>query len=214
MKDKNLRDFIAQSRELLDGLEALLSSSNEELEKLPYPKMVSIPNRSYSMGKYPVTNEEYLYYLTETGGSHPSWEKEPFPRSDCPVTDISFHEAEDYCAWLSERTGDHYRLPTEDEWEYCCADHKEGTLEVSVFNKKQVAPAGTKSPNSFGLYDMLGNVWEWTQSLYAENTEGRVLRGGSFVDPPFFLRSAFRDSYGPDDRVDNLGLRCVRSRVR
>ena len=85
---------------------------------------------------------------------------------------------------------------------------------------------GQKAPNPLGLYDMHGNVWEWTRDWYGDYpaatdvpliepdgaTSGnlRVLRGGSFVDSPENLRSAFRDFGGPGLRLANFGFRCVR----
>ena len=97
----------------------------------------------------------------------------------------------------------------------------------------EVQPVGKKRPNGLCLADMHGNVWEWTQDCFREDVyasrigppvldplldpkdcKNRVVRGGSFAGPPFFLRSAARGFGTPDDRLDLLGLRCVRSRVR
>jgi len=91
-------------------------------------------------------------------------------------------------------------------------------------------PVGEKAPNPWGLHDMAGLVWKWCWDRYAPYAESgaapledpagaeagvsRVVRGGSFVFPPVILRSADRFAFRPDDRLGNLGLRCVRARVR
>jgi formylglycine-generating enzyme required for sulfatase activity len=145
--------------------------------------------------------------------------------------------------WHWERTADGYRLPTEAEWEYACragsqtrwfwGDDPEGADAHAWFSGTSVGqlhPVGAKDPNAWGLHDMAGLVWEWCWDRYGsypdqggtklQDPEGpsegdrRVVRGGSFFFPPFFLRSAYRGFFRPDDRGFYLGLRCVRSRVR
>jgi len=145
--------------------------------------------------------------------------------------------------WRWDRAADGYRLPTEAEWEYACragtqttwfwGDDPEGADTHAWYrwnSGSEIKPVGGKAPNPWGLQDMAGLVYEWcwdrfgaypqkTQSLLQDPTgpsEGdtRVVRGGSFVNPPAFLRSADRLVVVPEFRVFRLGLRCVRSRAR
>lgn len=140
--------------------------------------------------------------------------------------------------WILLSTSTGYRLPTEAEWEYACragttAPFSFGSDPVMLtsygwFNKsanRTARPVGTKTANSFGLFDMHGNVQEWCQDWFAPdfyansgvqdplgpaNGTNRVCRGGSFVSGPALCRSACRSSFQPLNRTNNLGFRCVR----
>ena len=127
-------------------------------------------------------------------------------RDDDPVVQVSYHDAVEFCRWLSDREGKDYRLPTEAEWEYACRAGGKGRwcsgddvagiedFAWTELNSGLVAhPVGRKEPNAFGLHDMHGNAWEWTQDLFAPYGEEpaagprdavatveRVVRGGSF----------------------------------
>lgn len=145
-----------------------------------------------------------------------------------PVVNVSPYSAITFCKWLSAITGEFYRLPTEAEWEYACragsdaayyfGDQTDMLADHAVYfdnSNGQYAKVGSKKPNQLGLYDMLGNVSEWTLDLYAENyysnyTEKeadnpwnipyvihpRVYRGGSWDDDPQGLRCATRYKSG------------------
>jgi formylglycine-generating enzyme required for sulfatase activity len=138
--------------------------------------------------------------------------------------------------WVCDWRADGYRLPTEAEWEYACragtttryafGDDPEQLGNYAWFAENSSGPqaVGQKSPNRWGLYDMHGNVWEWCWDWYNErylpgevvNPVGpdsgsyRVVRGGSFFFPPGYLRSAFRVTVRPEDRLEGFGFRCVR----
>jgi formylglycine-generating enzyme required for sulfatase activity len=141
-----------------------------------------------------------------------------------------------FCSWRA----DGYRLPTEAEWEYACragtktrysfGDDPDRLDRYAWFNEgffETAHEVAQKLPNPWGLYDMHGNVWEWCWDWigsYSDkaatdphgptkpdsNQPDRVVRGGSFDDPPVDLRSAFRDGGHPEGRYGFHGFRCVR----
>ena len=157
-----------------------------------------------------------------------------------PVVHISWYDAMEYCNWRSKQEGfkpvytisgtqvsmdknaDGYRLPAEAEWEYACragttTPYNTGGNTISpvvanyraAYNFKPV-PVKSYSPNRWGLYDMHGNVYEWTQDFY-ENTTEVSIRGGSWWNSDRAVRSAFRDSVEQDATFVVLGFRLVRS---
>jgi len=164
------------------------------------------------------------------------WWNLPFTQSDDePVTCVSWYDAMEFCKWLSDKTGMQIRLPSEAEWEYAC---RAGTTGQFAGDVDQMAwhransglrthPVGQKKPNARGLYDMHGNVWEWCLDMWHQGYEGApndgsawteadtfepVMRGGSFVNPPWWLRSANHMRNNPGNRFSyNQGLRLVRA---
>ncbi len=145
-----------------------------------------------------------------------------FGKGRSPAIDVTWHGAMAYCAWLSEQTGKRYRLPTEAEWEYAARAGASGAapddLDAVAWHRDnsdfRPQPVATKQPNAFGLYDMLGNVAEWTIEAYSTERYTvlagmdqpvrrpvvlpgperypHVTRGGSFEDRPAHLRFANR----------------------
>jgi thiamine biosynthesis lipoprotein len=151
-----------------------------------------------------------------------------------PVVLLSWKDAQAFCQWLSKKTGLNYRLPTEAEWEYACRagsnDERYGDLDSIAWYEYNADghthPVGGKQPNSFGLYDMLGNVWEWCQDRYDKNyykvspgtdptgpaTGGhRISRGGSWCSKPPRVRTPFRRHDPYFYRFYRLGFRLARS---
>jgi len=156
-----------------------------------------------------------------------------------PIVGVSWHDAVAYAEWLSQQTGKQYRLPTEAEWEYSAragtktkywwgneiGSNKANCSYSSCKDRfKYTAPVGSFAPNPFKLYDMLGNLWEWTCSQYENKYSGQErlcakkfnknnrlsLRGGSWDDGATRMRSAFRDGRWPTFRNVNVGLRLAR----
>jgi formylglycine-generating enzyme required for sulfatase activity len=166
------------------------------------------------------------------------WSNPGYPLSDnLPVTMVSYNDAVAFCQWLSERDQKTYRLPTEAEWEYCC---RAGTTEVYSFPIAKIneyvwslnaagrnvfpRPVGTRKANTWGIYDMEGNVREWCLDWYSETAyqadaarfpagpetgEKRAVRGGSFMDRERFFRSSHRGYWPPETVVGNQGFRVV-----
>ena len=148
------------------------------------------------------------------------WRFSGYVQTDAePVTHIGWYDAVAFCQWLSEKTGRDVRLPTEAEWEYACRAGTTGDYAGTLGEMgwcqwtpdtiTRTHPVARKKPNPWGLYDMHGNVWEWVQdvwhagiedaptdgSAWLESTERHnhgVTRGGSFLNPPWLLRSYIR----------------------
>jgi len=119
-------------------------------------------------------HHEVLSYVKETN-------------SDLPVTNVNWFDAQDYVRWLSTQTGHTYRLLTEAEWEYACRagsvteyywgdeiGHNNCNCQdsESEWSCKSASPVGSFKPNAFGLYDMLGNAWEWVEDHGMKITKG------------------------------------------
>ncbi|MGW9409587.1 formylglycine-generating enzyme family protein [Streptomyces diastaticus] len=190
---------------------------------------------AFELGAYPVTRERYAAVT----GQEPAGPGGP----GTPVTEVSWPDALRHCNLLSQALGlrpcyllgddpdardirwdreaDGFRLPTEAEWEYACRagspDVRYGPLDEVAHHRGNSGgrphPAGTRRPNAFGLYDMLGNVWEWCWDLYDPEVYGpyRVFRGGGWQDEPRGVRAACRRKSHPTLRIDDLGFRLARS---
>jgi formylglycine-generating enzyme required for sulfatase activity/uncharacterized caspase-like protein len=208
----------------------------------------SVTVKSFLMGKYPITQAQWTV-VASLPKVHQDLELDPshFKGTDRPVEQVSWHDAVEFCARLSKKTGHEYRLPTEAEWEYACRAatitpfHFGETITPKLSNydcnykyrsspkgtyRKQTSPVGYfPFANTFGLFDMHGNVWEWCLDQWHQNyddapTNGiawltdsknnlRVLRGGSWYNDPRDCRSAFRFNWDSEDRLNRIGFRVV-----
>ncbi len=144
-----------------------------------------------------------------------------------PVIDIAWHDAREYAAWLSRKTGKSYRLLTEAEWEYAARagtdarywwgnDTRPGAANCndcgSRWDGRRPAPVGSFTPNPFGLFDMHGNVWEWVEDCSYDCTarEGPIVRGGAWQGTAHSIRSAARSSVNGNYRDHRIGFRIAR----
>ena len=238
------------------------------------PHTVGI-RRAIGVGKYEVTKGQYARFVQDSGHAPDSgcfvwngsrylqdasrdWRNPGFAQQDNePVVCVNWNDAKAYSEWLTKRTGEGYRLPTEEEWEYAARAGSQGSrpwgdkpqracryANVADASAKRgvagtvkwkfhecddrhahTAPVGSYPPNAFGLYDMLGNAWEWTEDCWSDENGGvtfddpdwlnnvcsqRVLRGGGWVDSPAFVSYDFRFFIGSRDRDYYAGFRVVR----
>ncbi|MBI4384770.1 MAG: SUMF1/EgtB/PvdO family nonheme iron enzyme [Nitrospinae bacterium] len=160
---------------------------------------------TFKMDKYEVTQAEFERVM----GNNPSH----FKGGNLPAESVTWHGAEAYCKKVGKR------LPTEWEWEkaarggtttkYHWGDELDNTYGWWSGNSDGTThPVGEKKPNQYGLYDMVGNVWEWTVSDYGEYGN-IVIRGGSWDSVPYSARPAFRGNNRPSEHVNFIGFRCA-----
>lgn len=136
-------------------------------------KWIDGPSGRFGIMTTAVTFAEYDEFCDDTGRERPS--DNGWGREERPVINVSYHDACNYATWLSKKTGKKFRLPTEEEWEfaaragsqedYCFGNDISKLGDYAWYSKNsenKTHPVGQKLPNNFGLYDMHGNVWEWT----------------------------------------------------
>jgi formylglycine-generating enzyme required for sulfatase activity len=182
------------------------------------------------IGRYEVTNAQYAAFARATGRT---WSV-PAGEDNYPVTDVSWDDAEDFCLWVSRVTDRLIRLPTEAQWEKAARGPDgrefpwgEAAPDAARLNydllEKRTTPVGRYGPRGdspYGAADLVGNVWEWTSSLYRpypyrghdgredpRSRDLRVLRGGSFVSERLYARAAVRGDSLPDARGAVMGFR-------
>jgi formylglycine-generating enzyme required for sulfatase activity len=230
--------------------------------RIPYP---------LGMGVYEITLGEFREFSAATAhrsagcqmyngkwqdSSELNWNNVGFTQTSLhPVACVSWRDAREFAAWLSKKTGQKYRLPTESEWEYAaragladprpwkdnlagaCADANVADQsaaqqypgwKVNPCNDGYVytAPVGSFQPNAFGLYDMLGNVFEWVQDCWHPDYRGAPangsawltqgdctqhnLRGGSWFTSPTLVSTSARNRFEETYRSNSIGFRLVR----
>ncbi|WP_341227292.1 SUMF1/EgtB/PvdO family nonheme iron enzyme [uncultured Arcticibacterium sp.] len=189
---------------------------------------------SFMLSKFLVNQKEYF----EMMGKEPS----SFKGEELPLENITWKEAILFCNALSAKenlkscylvesgneeikfdsSADGYRLPTEAEWEYACKAGSDsiryGDLDKIAWYKNnsggRTHSIGEKAPNAFGLYDMLGNVWEWCSDIYDETVYGsyRVFRGGGWCDEErSVMATTRRRSHPLKFKIDDLGFRVAKN---
>ncbi len=210
----------------------------------------------FAMGRFAVTFDEYDWFCKATRAKKPR--DQGWGRGRRPVINVSCEDAERYCAWLSEKTGEEYRLPSEAEWEYACragsmtsfwwgstitpkqANYRSSSAKEEVWGKgtwgksvwgattdaARTEPVDAFESNSWGLYQMHGNVMEWCAHAWNDSYDGApndgsiwragdtslaALRGGSWGNDPLRLRSAERNWSSRDNRNGNVGFRVSRT---
>jgi formylglycine-generating enzyme required for sulfatase activity len=199
------------------------------------PHQVTVPE--FYLGKYEVTFSQYEVFCKETKCDLPS--DEGFGMLNRPAINIKHSEAIAFTKWLSKKSGQTFRLPTEAEWEYAARAGKstnywwgtgigEGNANCmncgSEWDKKMTAPVGSFRANPYGLYDMQGNVYEWVADSWHKDYQGApadgsawvdktakqyVSRGGSWLEIPSSLYVFSRNWSDADERRKDIGFRVL-----
>ena len=188
---------------------------------------------SFSVGIHAVTFAQWDAHAANGACDDYRPDDEGWGRGNRPVTNVSWNDAQGYVQWLSEYTGDEYRLLSEAEWEYVARAGTTGPFyfgetisrdQANYAGRNQTVPVGSFPMNEFGLYDVHGNVWEWTQDCYENSYKGapsngsawmpgkseKVVRGGSWKVIPSYCRSAVRKSHDTGHRSNDVGFRIAR----
>lgn len=199
-------------------------------------------SRPYYLGTTEVTLGQYR---TFKAGHRLDGAEAAFNEDDRPAAQVSWNDARAFCVWLSARpaekaAGRVYSLPTEAQWEWAAragtttsryfGDTDKGQAEYSWFNVTYTAnprheskgrgrqPVGRLKPNAWGLYDMLGNVWEWCADRHTDEATGEsrdpVMRGGSWRSGAFHCTAVAHDPGDVNLRADNIGFRVACRVVR
>ena len=190
--------------------------------------------RAFSIDKFPVTNAQYRVYLEDMKipeSEYPDfWDDSDADKENHPVVGISQKEAQAYAKWLNELFDLTKRLPTENEWEKAARGGIQGIYPWGDESPKDnvranyngngrfdgTSPVGSfeNGVNGFGLFDMAGNVWQWTSTSYEEEAdEGpikMIVKGGSWMDGPNELRVSNRKELDPTQQYGDVGFRLVR----
>ena len=211
-------------------------------------------SKPFAISQYEITFEEYDRFVKDTGYRKPSdkgWGPEHWGRTDTPVFDVSWYDAQRYVEWLSEQTGHYYNLPSEAQWEYAAragtttafttgncittdqanyhGRYDFGDCPQSPLYRGKTTPVGSFPPNAWGLYDVHGNIFEWTLDCWHTSYRGapddgtawmnigdnvncqrRVLRGGSWSGRPQDIRSTARSHNDAEFKSIFIGFRVVR----
>jgi len=228
-----------QKAELLpiEGGTFLMGRNSGPLQETPAH---AVTVQSFLMDPTEVSNTEYADFVRETNHAAPNhWvgNKPPFGQEDWPVVNVSFDDANAFAAWRSKRDGVTYRLPTEEEWEYAARNGERGDLYpwgpnwqegAAVLKDATPSPVGSRpnGKNKWGVFDLIGNVWEWTSSkmsAYPGNSiviprsyqDWVTIRGGCYVSDPTNaekpVSSCLRDFVPSSTKRTLIGFRLVRS---
>jgi formylglycine-generating enzyme required for sulfatase activity len=194
--------------------------------------------KPFAIGRYEVTFDEWDRCVQDQGCKAQPDDR-GWGRGDRPAINISWDDAKAFTAWLSQKTGQSYRLPSEAEWEYAAragtttaywwgrdvGSREANCRECNPVSGQQTSPVGSYKPNAFGLYDTAGNAAEWVEDCWNDNyrnapkdgsawTVGqcrlRGLRGGAYDSQAKFVRSTTRFRYDSNVRYPANGFRVVR----
>ncbi len=207
-----------------DFMPGILENLEPELLKIE-EDMVEVPGKHFAIGRHEVTQEIWSTFMNKAA-PNPSY----FKGLDLPVENVTWDNCEIFLKKLNSfpffrLRGQIYRFPTEEEWEYACragaqgpyclttngTEIVSGTLGTVAWIKenseRKTHPVGEKEPNAFGLYDMHGNVWEWTSTV--DETD-KIIKGGGWNGDPTRCETSNRNRYYPAHGNSFLGLRLLR----
>ncbi len=217
------------------GKFAMGSTSSKNSDERPRH---DVTVEQFAVSQYEITFAQYDLFAKAKGKKTP--DSLYLDRETHPVIFVSWDDAYYYTKWLSEETGQKYRLANEAEWEYLASTGKKTTYwwgydeepnRAHCFgcgtnlDPRKPTKIGSFEANAFGLYDTSGNVAEWIHDCWHDNYKGapeyadvweggdcsyRVVRGGAYSTPPQSIRNAKRDKFKSDKAYDHIGIRVVR----
>ncbi|MHB8127624.1 MAG: formylglycine-generating enzyme family protein [Mobilitalea sp.] len=226
---EHIRDYRDEQKWLSSNSRMSIPGSKGNLKELIH----EIEIKAFLLAKYPVTTglcDLITHKISDT-----------YKKDTTPMVSVSWYDAISFCNLLSKECGlnecytfdkmdskifcdwnaNGYRLPTDAEWQYASkagtTGYRYGEInEIAWYYENSGGTAhevGKKEPNQWGLYDMLGNVWEWCWDLYDEKTYGpyRIFRGGSWAEEARGCGSTCRRRSHPSYSIDDLGFRIARS---
>ncbi|MEH2193684.1 MAG: SUMF1/EgtB/PvdO family nonheme iron enzyme [Nostoc sp.] len=242
---ENLADGIISQMVSIAGGKFQMGAPQDESESLEDERPQHIVTLNpFFIGKYPITQAQWRV-IAKLPKIKRRLELEPscFRGDNLPVERISWYDAQEFCERISRETGRKYRLPSEAEWEYACraqtstpfhfgkiittnlANYCGQSENINSIYHQQTTEVGSFLPNTFGIYDMHGLVWEWCADyehkdyqgapldgsswLNDGNSEYRILRGGSWDSPTYLCRSASRFSENASVTDKEFGFRIV-----
>ena len=227
-------EFYREALELLDSAEVTLLREEEDRRRAEArfrdceacPEMVVLPGDTLALGRYEVTVGEYRAFAAATAGGAGggcfgsgsgsgegrSWRNPGFRQTDRhPVTCMSLEDAQAYVSWLSQTSGETYRLPTRAELVRGSEGSQAGCYKDRT-GRDGTCPVGMYGSNALGLSDMLGNVAEWASDCWEGDCGRRVTHGAGWLDPPRVLvRNFFGRTNSPDVRYTSSGFRVART---
>lgn len=218
--------LIPEFTDLAGGKFLMGGVANDPVTEQPQHEVILAP---FSISRTEITNAQFLSFCQETGHKlpeDPHWQgiyMRDYPNH--PIVSITWQEAVDYCEWLSKVLGKEVRLPTEAEWEYAAQTSNPGTtLEFAARELLPTTKVASYPPSNLGVYDMLGNVWEWCSDWYSpryyqespkENPKGpesgsqKVVRGGSWAESRNASRISHRNNAIPTGTASTIGFRVI-----
>ena len=211
-----LSEHIAKQKEQQNKLFSLYKLCEANWSDIPEALQTTYSEKipAFKMLNTPVTFEMFDRYCAATGQQPPG--DNGWVRENRPVINVNYQDALTYARWLSEQTGWNCQLPTEEQWEYACragtvTDYWYGNIpdpRMMVMGTGKTMPTpGPRMANSWDLYDMHGNVWEWTATKKGDEY---ILCGGSWYNKANWLTTRARNISYPDFSNDNWGFRLIR----
>ncbi|PEB47699.1 hypothetical protein CON65_22255 [Bacillus pseudomycoides] len=224
-----LRDFRNEQKWISSNYKFGMPGIRKNLKEVVW----NVEIKPFYLAKYTVTEELYTIIMRKKFLTMTEVQK--------PVVNVSWIDAVNFCNLLSDALGydkfydfdneskavvcnystNGFRLPTDAEWQYACKakskGYRYGEIDEIAWYKdnsnEQVHEVGEKKPNEWGLYDMVGNVWEWCWDLYDAETFGtyRIIRGGSWAEEERGCGATCRRKSMPDFYIDDIGFRIARS---
>ncbi|MHC4779455.1 MAG: formylglycine-generating enzyme family protein [Planctomycetota bacterium] len=209
-----------------DELDVLREQCPPGMTLVP-PALITLPGmeepvevESFYIDKYPVTVGQFQAFLDATQYRVPKyWGESSFKEKDQPVIGVSYHDALKFADWSGNK------IPTHEQWISAARGATDfpfpwggeedaqrvncaASGEVEVLETVGRHPEGTSEA---GAEDLLGGVWEWTESWYNGEQEYKIIKGGSYVDPPTLLNIDTVLYASPKEKIDNVGFRCIRA---